>query len=327
MKKLITLSLLMIVSFVCFAKEVELTISDIQLEDSIYLSNYSEESQNIKISITDKKNKAYEIFNNSLKVKTDFTKIDSDYNDKYKKYKTIKIEFSDDIPFHYYMKGEDLYFELMQTSIPNYKKISSVKISENKIEDNIIVKNWTSSKENLFFFLKKKDGFVDLGNLTVEKYKNITDFKVSKKLQHYDEIIVMSEKDLDKTLSVSYQVKNDDFILIFTDEINSINASEKSYFGYRTYTSASFTHKINNSNDFINKCVNWLLKDLSSATIEYKDENLKIIKASIEDYIFVISLEGKIVTVKMEPKPDEKYIKAEKVDERFASLFNYLDNF
>lgn len=105
-----------------------------------------------------------------------------------------------------------------------------------------------------------------------------------------------------------------------------MNANESIFFGHRVYTSAFYKHRLNKSIDFMNKCTNWLLKYLSQVNIEYRDDTLNTIKASIEDYIFIIFLEGNYLCIKIEPKPDEKYINAKKLDERAVALFSYLDS-
>lgn len=294
--------------------------------DSIYLSNFSRSEQNIKIVISNKKNVDFEVCNSKVQTGTDYFKIDSKFDGKYTKYKKLKLEIDDDVLFHYFMDDEDFYFEFLQENLPDKKVLNTIDIPSNNIKDNIIVSNWTSKSHELYFLLKKNDGFIDLGKLQVEQYTRRQDLNTKKKIKNYDRIVILADEEVASNESINYQFENKDCIIVYSDDIDFMNANESIFFGHRVYTSAFYKHRLNKSIDFMNKCTNWLLKYLSQVNIEYRDDTLNTIKASIEDYIFIIFLEGNYLCIKIEPKPDEKYINAKKLDERAVALFSYLDS-
>lgn len=178
--------------FSCFGKQIEFDISDLQLGDSIYLSNFSRSEQNIKIVISNKKNVDFEVCNSKVQTGTDYFKIDSKFDGKYTKYKKLKLEIDDDVLFHYFMDDEDFYFEFLQENLPDKKVLNTIDIPSNNIKDNIIVSNWTSKSHELYFLLKKNDGFIDLGKLQVEQYTRRQDLNTKKKIKNYDRIVIQN---------------------------------------------------------------------------------------------------------------------------------------
>lgn len=312
--------------FQLFSKEIEFNILNLKLDDAIHIANYSGKTQNVIIDIFDKKNRKTQVFSSPIEDKTKYFEIDSKINGKFSKYKTLILRIEEDAVFHYFMDDDELYFEFLQTELPDAPLLKKI---NNSVEDEILGYNWTSSEKKFEIYLRKNNGYINLGVFSIPPYTNRFEFKNDKKnrFKEYDEILVFDFSRNLNDVKLKYSVNNDDLILSMSDEIDSIVVDEKYFMGYRYYTSAKYSHKSNNVNDFVNQCVKWIINDFPVATIEYKDENLNIVKCSAEDYIFSISLdsENSAIILKVDRKAGEKTIRTQKIDDLAIALINFFN--